>query len=171
MNYLDILIIIPLIIGGWRGLKKGFIIEIFTLLALLVGMYVGIHFSDFMGVILRDKVGLESKYLPAIAFTVTLLLVGAMVYFAGKLIEKAIKVVALGTVNKIAGLVFGFIKIWFLLSAILVMLEAYDHQNQFIPNDLKSNSLLYEPVKNTSLKTIPALEESEMFEKHMFDFF
>lgn len=170
MNYLDILIIIPLIIGGWRGFKKGFIIEIFTLLAMLVGIYAGIHFSDLMANVLRENLGLTSEYLPAIAFTVTLLLVGAMVYFAGKLIEKAVKVVALGTVNKIAGLVFGLIKVWFILSAILVMLEAYDHQNQFIPKDLKTNSLLYEPVKNTSLKTIPALEESEMFEKQIFDF-
>lgn len=163
MNYLDILLLIPIIIGAWRGFKKGFIIEIFTLLALLVGIYAGIHFSDFMAEILREHLNVTTEYLPAIAFTVTLLLVGAMVYFAGKLIEKAIKVVALGTVNKFAGLFFGTVKMLFILSAAVVMLEAYDEKGQFIPNDLKSNSLLYEPVKNTSLKTIPALEYSDLF--------
>jgi membrane protein required for colicin V production len=170
MNYLDILIIIPLIIGGWRGFKKGFIIEVFTLLALLVGIYAGIHFSDLMSNFLQNSVGLTSDYMPAISFTFTLLLVGAMVYFAGKLIEKAIKVVALGTINKLAGLFFGLVKVWFILSAAIVMLEAYDYQGQFIPKDLKSNSLLYEPVKNTSLKTIPAIEESELFERSFFNF-
>jgi len=48
MNYLDIILVLPLIIGAWRGFKKGFIIELFTLLALLVGLYAGIHFSDFV---------------------------------------------------------------------------------------------------------------------------
>lgn len=163
MNYLDILLIIPLIIGAWRGFKKGFVIEIFTLLALLVGIYAGIHFSDYMAAILREHIGITTEYLPAISFTVTFLLVGAMVYFAGKMIEKALKLVALSTVNKFAGLVFGMVKVLFILSAALVILESYDEKSQFIPSELKSKSLLYEPVKGTSLNTIPALKYSDLF--------
>ncbi len=165
MNYLDILLIIPLIIGGWRGFKKGFIIELFTLLALLVGIYAGIHFSDYMSGILRDHLGVTSKYLPAIAFTITLLLVGAMIYFGGKLLEKAVKMVALGPVNKFAGMFFGLTKMLFICSALLVVLEAYDQQNDFIPENLKENSLLYNPIKKTSLAAIPALKHSDLLVK------
>ena len=163
MNYLDILLLIPIIIAAWRGFKKGFVIEIFTLLALLVGIYAGIHFSDYMATILRDSVGIESEYLPAISFTVTFLLVGAMVYFLGKLIEKGLKIVALGMVNKIAGLFFGVVKMIFILSAALVILESYDERGKFIPTNLKTDSLLYGPIKNTSLSTIPALQYSDLF--------
>ena len=163
MNYLDILLFIPIAIGAWRGYKKGFVIEIFTLLALLVGIYAGIHFSDFMADILRENIGISSQYLPAIAFTVTFLLVGAMVYFAGKMVEKAIKVVALGMINKMAGLIFGIAKMVFILSAILVILESIDEKASFIPADLKTDSFLYNPVKNTSLNTIPALKNSTLF--------
>lgn len=165
MNYLDILLLIPIIIGAWRGFKKGFVIELFTLLALLVGIYAGIHFSDYMAEILRENVGITTEYLPAIAFTVTFLLVGAMVYFAGKMIEKGLKIVALGMVNKIAGLIFGVVKMVFILSAALVILESYDEKGKFIPTDLKTNSLLYEPVKKTSLTAIPALKYSDLFIK------
>ena len=163
MNYLDILLLIPIIIGGWRGFKKGFVIEIFTLLALLVGIYAGIHFSDFMATILLENVGIESEYLPAIAFTITFLLVGAMVYFAGKLVEKGLKIVALGMVNKIAGLFFGVVKMVFILSAVLVIFESYDEKGKFIPADLKTTSLLYGPIKQTSLTAIPALKYSNLF--------
>jgi len=163
MNYLDILLIIPIIIGAWRGFKKGFIIEIFTLLALLVGIYAGIHFSDMMAVILRENLGFTSKYMPAISFTITFLLVGAMVFFAGKMIEKAIKVVALGTINKFAGMIFGVVKMIFILSIGVVILDAYDQQGDFISDELKSESLLFNPIKNTSIKTMPALQYSELF--------
>ena len=163
MNYLDILLIIPLIIGGWRGFKKGLIIELFTLLALLVGIYAGIHFSDFMAGILRDNLDMTSKYLPAIAFTITLLLVGAMVFFGGKLLEKAVKMVALGAINRITGMLFGITKMLFICSAVLVILDSYDEKNEFIPNDLKEGSLLYTPVKKTSLTAIPALKYSDLF--------
>lgn len=163
MNYLDILLFIPIAYGAWRGFKKGFIIELFTLLALLVGIYAGIHFSDFISEILKEKLGLGSKYLPAIAFTITFLGVGAMVYFGGKMLEKAIKVVALGPLNKIAGLLFGAIKMLFILSALIVILESIDEKNDFFPQDLKDSSLFYHPVKQTSLSAIPGLRYSSLF--------
>lgn len=163
MNYLDILLFIPLIIGAWRGFKKGFVIELFTLLALLVGIYAGIHFSDFMSDILSEQVGLTSQYLPAIAFMITFLGVGAMVFFGGKMIEKLIKVVALSPVNKVAGLIFGLLKMLYITSALLVILESIDEKNDFIPEDLKESSLLYKPVKGTALTTIPALKHSSLF--------
>ena len=46
MNFLDILILIPILYGAYKGFKHGFVIELFTLLAILVGIYVGIHFSE-----------------------------------------------------------------------------------------------------------------------------
>ena len=166
MNYLDILLVLPLVFGAWRGFKKGFIIEIFTLLALLVGIYAGIHFSDFMSNLLRNN-GMTTKYLPVIAFTITFLGVGAMVFFAGKALEKLIKAVALSPLNKIAGLIFGLLKMLYICSAILVILESIDEKNDFIPTEQKEGSLLYNPVKQTSLKTIPALSESTLFLKRI----
>lgn len=170
MNYLDILLFIPLIFGAWRGFKKGFIIELFTLLALLVGIYAGIHFSDFMAEILKENLGLTTKYLPAIAFTITFLGVGAMVFFGGKVLEKMIKVVALGPINKAAGALFGLLKMLFVVSAVLAILESIDEKNDFIPQDLKEKSLLYNPVKATAMGAIPALKESSLFNKIHLDF-
>ena len=83
MNVLDILILIPIAFGIWRGFKKGFIIELFTFLALFIGLYAGIHFSDGVASFLQEKFSITSEYLPTIAFTITFLLIGAMVYFAG----------------------------------------------------------------------------------------
>lgn len=163
MNYLDILILVPLAIGAWRGFKKGLVIELFTLLALLVGIYAGIHFSDFISVQLKEGLGFDSEYLPVVAFTLTFLGVGAMVYFAGKMLERGLKIVALGMVNKIAGAVFGFAKFLFLVSSLIVILESYDEKGDFFPEDQKENSLLYHPVKEASLTCIPALRHSELF--------
>lgn len=163
MNYLDIILILPLLFGAWRGFKKGLIIEFFTLLALLVGLYAGIHFSDFLSSWLRESFGFNSTYLPVIAFTIIFLGVGAMVFFAGKALEKVISVVALTPLNKIAGLIFGVAKILFFLSAALVILESYDEKNAFFPEKLKEDSLLYHPVKSVALTTIPPLRHSDLF--------
>ena len=44
VNYLDIIFIVPLIWAGFRGFKKGLIIEVSTLIAFGLGIWGGIHF-------------------------------------------------------------------------------------------------------------------------------
>jgi membrane protein required for colicin V production len=166
MNFIDIILIVPLAYAAWHGFKKGFIIELFTLLALLVGIYAGIHFSDWTAKIIRDSFDIEGKYLPVVAFSITFLAVGAMVYFAGKMLEKMIKVVNLGPLNKLFGVVFGLIKMLYTLSIAIILLETYDERGDFIPEDIKSESLLYQPVKVIASATIPAIEESTIWLKN-----
>ena len=91
MNFLDILILIPILYGAYKGFKHGFVIELFTLLAILVGIYVGIHFSDYTANWLKSSLEIDSEYLPVIAFTFTFLIVGAMIFFAGKMIETRVR--------------------------------------------------------------------------------
>lgn len=166
MNFIDVLIVVPLGYAAWQGFKKGFIIELFTLLALLVGIYAGIHFSDWTAKLIRDNFDVEGKYLPVVAFSLTFLAVGAMVFFAGKMLERMVKVVNLSPVNKILGIVFGLIKMLYTLSIGIILLETYDERGEFIPDDLKTESLLYEPVKVIASATIPAIEESTIWLKN-----
>lgn len=166
MNFLDILLIIPIGYAAWKGFKHGFIIELFTLLAILVGIYAGIHFSDFVAGWLKDTAGWDSEYLPVVAFTITFLGVGALIYFGGKVLEKMVKVVNLSPVNKIFGIIFATLKMLYILSVVLVLIESYDEKNDFFPDKTKEESLLYEPVRDISLTTVPALSESTIFIKN-----
>jgi membrane protein required for colicin V production len=166
MNFVDIIIIVPLIYAAWVGFRKGLIIEVFTLLALLVGIYAGIHFSDWTSNLIRENIEIEGKYLPVVAFTLTFLAVGAMVFFAGKMIERMLKVVNLSPINKVLGLLFGLIKMVYTLSILIILLETYDERGNFIPANIKSESLFYEPVKVTASATIPAIEESTIWMKN-----
>lgn len=166
MNFLDILILVPLGYAAYKGFKHGFIIELFTLLAILVGIYVGIHFSDFTAAWLKESFDWDSPYVPVIAFTITFLGVGAMIYFGGKVLEKMIKVVNLSPVNKALGIVFAVLKMLYMLSVFLVLVESYDDKSDFFPEDTKDSALLYVPVRDLSTKTIPALENSTIFIKN-----
>jgi membrane protein required for colicin V production len=166
VNFIDIILIVPLGYAAWRGFKKGLIIEVFTLLALLVGIYAGIHFSDWTSARIEEYFELEPNYLPVVAFTITFLAIGAMVFFAGKMLEQMIKVVNLSPVNKILGVLFGILKMIYTLSIILILFETYDERGDFIPNELKENSMLYHPIKITASATIPAIEESSIWIKN-----
>jgi membrane protein required for colicin V production len=163
MNYLDFIILAPLIYAAWKGFKKGLIVEVFTLLALLVGIYAGIHFSDWTATKIEDLFEKDFQYLPAIAFTITFLAVGAMVYFAGKTLEKMVSVVNLSPLNKGLGILFGLIKMLYTISILFILLESYDPNDKFIPLDTKETSMLYKPVRNTSVYTMPFIEETQLY--------
>lgn len=166
MNWIDILLVIPLAYAAWKGFRKGFIIELFTLLALLVGIYAGINFSDWTAGFIQKQFEFEGRYLPVIAFTLTFLGVAILVYFLGKLIEGMLKLVQLSLVNKLLGLLFGTIKVLYILSIVLVLVETYDERGNFISEEVKDASLLYHPVVKTSMVTIPAVEQSVIWIKN-----
>ena len=165
MNFIDILLIVPLAYAAWKGFKKGLIIEVFTLLALLVGIYAGIHFSDWTSEMIADFFDITPNYLPVIAFTLTFLAIGAMVYFAGKMLEQMVRVVNLSPINKILGVLFGILKMLYTISIFLILIETYDQRGNFFPEELKENSLLYYPIKATASATIPVIQESAIWMK------
>lgn len=169
MNTIDIFILIPLIYAAWKGFRKGFILEIFLLLALLVGIYAGIHFSDWTSNLIIQHFHLEGRYLPIIAFTITFLGVAALVYMAGKMLEQVIKVIQLGLVNRIFGLLFSLIKMVYILSILVILIESYDEKGRFIPQHSKDESALYYPIKKVATSTIPALESSSIWLKNNID--
>lgn len=160
MNYVDIILFVFIALAAWRGFRKGLIIEIFTLLALLVGIYAGIHFSDWTSQKLIDNFNLQGRYLPVVAFTITFLAVGAMVYFAGKALEKIVEVAHLSLLNRLLGLLFSVVKVIYFLSIIIILIETYDERGRFIPQDLKEESLLYYPIQKVATETIPHVKES-----------
>lgn len=166
MNYIDIIIAVPLIYAAWSGFRKGLVIEIFTLLALLVGIYVAINFSDWTSNFIIEQFDIEGKYLPVVAFTLTFLAVGAMIYFAGKMLEKMLRLVNLSFVNKLLGLILGLIKMVYILSILIIIVETYDERGSFVKTELKEESLLYHPLKGVAIFTIPAMENSKIWIKN-----
>ena len=81
VSYLDLFLLIPI----------GFVIEVFSLLSIFVGIYLGIHLSDWTSSVLREKFDVQSSNLPIISFLLILILVIVGLFFLGRLITKSVK--------------------------------------------------------------------------------
>ena len=115
-HYLDILIAIPLLWAAYRGFKKGLVIELAGLAALILGIYCALKFSDFISDFIVEQWAYEGKYLPIISFALTFIVVVLLVHLLGKAIEKMLDVVALGAANKLAGAFFNIMKVAIVIS-------------------------------------------------------
>ena len=107
MNYIDIVILLFLLYGAFRGFSKGLIIEVATLAGLILGVFIAIRYSPFTEGILKDFLNITSRYLSYIALAVTFLLVVIAVYLLGKMLTRLVDIISLGLVNKLLGTLLG----------------------------------------------------------------
>lgn len=157
MNTIDIIILIPMVWAAYSGFKKGFIIELTTLIALAGGVYAGMHFSNYASELLSDKMG--SRFLPLASFGVTFLVVVILIFAIGKLLEKVVNMVALKLVNKVLGSVFSMLKAFLIISVLLMIFDNINQQFKFVSEETTSTSLLYKPTVETTQKLLPNLNQ------------
>ncbi len=163
MNYVDIVLFVFLALGIYRGFKKGLIISVFGALALFVGIYGGIHFSDYVAEILTQTFNIKAEWLPFAAFVITFIGLIVAIHLMGKGITKALNITLLGTVNKVAGAAFGLARMALMISISLLILHPLNLKTGLIKPEIYRDSLLYLPMYNFSAALIPAILNSDFF--------
>jgi membrane protein required for colicin V production len=165
VSYLDLILLIPIGLALWKGWKNGFVMEVFSMLALFVGIYAGVHLSDWMAAFLHDKMDMTSDNLPIIAFVVVFLLVLVGLFFLGKLITQSVSAGGAERWNQLGGAFFSLTKTLLFLSVCFVLFNALDRKYSWLPNQQKEKSYFYEPIYNFSLFLLPAVENSDFYKK------
>ncbi|MFA8434170.1 MAG: CvpA family protein [Marinifilaceae bacterium] len=150
MNFLDIILAIPLLWAVYKGFTKGLIVEVATLLALVLGIYGALHFSDFTADFIREQLDYDSKYMAYISFVVTFLVIVIGVNLLGKLLDKLVEAVALGLVNRLLGIFFSLAKAVLILSILVNLLDRVDQRFGFISKEKKEKSFLYQPLNQAA---------------------
>jgi membrane protein required for colicin V production len=165
MNYLDIILAIPLLWTIYRGFTKGFILSLASLLALLLGIYGAINFSDLLAAPINNLLHPDPKYLQIIAFAVAFILIVLIVHLIAFFLDRLVKAVALGFVNRMAGVLFNLIKMAFILSVIMSLLDYLGQHKSLIPQKDKEESVLYIPISKVAPFIFPYLNYDELKKK------
>ena len=82
-----------------------------------------------------------------ISFLITFCIIVLVVNIAGKLLTKIADFAMLGLLNKIAGGIFGALKVAVILGALLIFFDRTNNQLGFIKQESIDESRLYMPVK------------------------
>ena len=159
MNYIDFIIIILLVFGLARGFINGFIKELASLLALILGIWGAIKFSAFTAARLYDYFDMTGQYVGIIAFLVTFVIIVIIIHFIGLLVDKFVDKISLGVLNSLLGIVFGVFKTALILSVIFTILNAFDAKHHFLPKKQIENSRLYNPIADLAPAIFPLIGE------------
>lgn len=149
MNFIDIVALIAVGFGAFRGFQNGVIKEVTGLLGLIVGVWAGLRLSFFFADYYRDNFDILENYIPLLAFLTAFLLGVLAVWLAGKLLNKFVNSIALGLPNKLGGVVFGAAKWAFLVGTVLSLVI----NAQIISKETQESSVSY-PILNNYCKAV-----------------
>lgn len=160
MNFIDIVLGLLLLFGLYKGLKNGIFVEIASIIALIAGIFGAIHFSYVAGDYLYDNMQWDERYINIAAFVITFIVIVTVVHLAGKLLTKIADFAMLGLLNKIAGGIFGTLKVAVILGAILIFFERVNSSVGLVKGGALESSVLYEPVKEIGAFVFDAVLKS-----------
>ena len=119
MSKIDIFLLVVILIGAYKGYKDGFLMELISLLAIVLGVFLGFKLMGEGMAFLEKQFNADQKTLPYISFFLIFILVVVLVTWLGKVIRDSIDKTFLGRVDESMGLVLGVFKTMFMLSVVL----------------------------------------------------
>ena len=161
MTVIDIVLGALLLFGLVRGLFKGLFVEVASLLALVLGVYGAIHFSNFAADFLQSRTDWSEKTINITAFAITFVIIVLAISLAGKALTKLADFASLGILNKLLGAVFGALKIGLILSVLLIVFDRMNNTLPFVDEEDIEDSVLYEPIKSIAPILFPSIINPE----------
>ena len=114
---------------------------------MIAGIYGAIHFSYYAGDQLSQTIDWEERYINLTAFVITFILIVLVVNILAKLLTKIASFAMLGWLNRLAGGVFGVVKVAVILGALLVFFDRVNTSAGLVKEESMEQSVLYEPIK------------------------
>jgi membrane protein required for colicin V production len=152
MNYVDIFISSFLLYGFVRGLFKGFISEIASVIGLVLGIYLATQYNGDLSNYLISKQFLSWKegYIIILSNIILFVLTILIVSILGKVATKIAKLVALGLFNKILGGIFGLLKNILILIVVVFIFNLANNSLKIMEQDKLELSIYYKPFNELS---------------------
>jgi membrane protein required for colicin V production len=162
MNYIDIIILAIMVWSLFRGFKNGFIIELASVAALILGIWGAIRFSGFTQAKLMDFFDMQTEYIGLISFILTFIGIVILVHLLARILDKLMKAVALGLLIRLLGILFAIVKSVLILSILFVILNTIDQRAKFLPDEKINGSMLYNPISDIAPMIFPIIEGGDL---------
>ena len=143
MSWLDIIILLPLLIGLVRGLMKGLVIEITSIVAIILGVLGSRLWGAMFATWLLRQFAWPESVCVVLAYALLFVGISILLHLVAKLLTKLFKKVSLGWLNRLLGGIFGTLKWAIIVLTLVLCVHRLDEQFQFIQRDLKEQSIIY----------------------------
>ncbi|MBR6054765.1 MAG: CvpA family protein [Bacteroidales bacterium] len=159
MQTIDIILAICFVPAIIRGISKGFLEQAASLIALFLSVWMAFRFSSLAADWLRPRIEIQDTLLNVIAFVLVLVVVSIATVLLGKLLSKLVKVVMLGWLDKLLGVVFALLCTAVILGVLIVSFDTLNTKFQMVSPERLDSTVLYSSLRSISWFLFPYLKE------------
>ncbi|MBB1150949.1 MULTISPECIES: CvpA family protein [unclassified Myroides] len=120
---LDILVVLALAFGVFKGVQKGFFVSVVAFLSLLIGTIGALKFSNVVKDFLQQQWGWESSFLPVFSFVIAFILAILVVRLAAQIATKVFEAAFLGLFNRLLGAIFQLFVVILVMSLLYALVD------------------------------------------------
>ena len=101
--FIDVIFLILMILAVFKGISRGFIVAVFSLLAFIIGLAAALKLSATVARHLHEQVNLGGYWLPVLSFLIVFIAVSLLIRWAAAIIKKTAGILFLGWIDSLAG--------------------------------------------------------------------
>ena len=154
MSKVDLTLSIIILVGAYTGFRDGFRVELFSFIAVFLGVLLGFKLMGTVMVMLEEEHYIDKFALPYLAFGGVFFAVVLLVNLLAKFLIDRYPEPLLGMADPYVGGVIGLFRTAFMMSLVLLILEALKIQ---FPEEWTEDSWLWQKVAHFAPSTLRGL--------------
>ena len=159
MEVIDIIILALIGVGVIQGLMKGSIKQLASIVGFVAGLLLARALFGTVAEQLAPALGTSITIAQILSFILIWVAVPIGCSLVASVLTKALDVVNLGWLNRLAGALLGAVKVMLLIGLGIYVLEYIDPKNEMISKTTKKSSLLYSPMKELVDQCLPVVKD------------
>lgn len=161
---IDFIALVLLALAFFKGFRKGLIVALFSFIAFIIGLTAALKLSSLAAKMISEHANIGERWLPMIAFLVVFILVVLLVRIGARIIEAAVKMVMLGWLNRLGGVIMYMLIYFFIFSIFLFYLS----QLNIIKETTIGSSVTYPYIQPIAPKLMKVMAAVFPFLKNTF---
>lgn len=159
MNILDIILLICFVPAAIQGFQKGFISQVIAIISIIAGVWLSVQFASEVTVWLAQYIQGSEQVLKVVSFALIFIAVIAGLALLGRLVEGTVKLIMLGWLNRLLGVVFSLVKAALIVGLVIMAFCSLNNTFQLVSEDVLNQSVLFPPLKNMAYTVFPYLKD------------
>ncbi|MFI3278192.1 MAG: CvpA family protein [Rikenellaceae bacterium] len=154
MNIIDIVVCVLLLFAIYNGWRRGFILQICSLVGLYIGVCLGTRFGEAVGRLFH----FSDKYASIGGFAIIFIVVLILVVILSHLGRGIFKIAGLGIFDVVLGAAFSVLKCAVIIAILLATFDGLNKDLKIVDSKRFENSITYKPLVDLSRQIIPSLQ-------------
>ena len=155
MNIFDIIVYLSLAWAVFNGWRRGFLLQMLSLLAVVAALFFATQYGSELERILGIDIGVQG----VVGFIVIFVAAMILIAVSGYVLRAVFRFAGLSAIDVLLGILFSVAKVALIVSVLFSWFDNANKSYEWASRECVAESRWYEPVKGITDKLTPYFEE------------